>query len=172
MVIWHILEFYTPLQISGMATARDFKFCILVGPCEILAIRWLAVPQVRVVSITWHTTEFYTPWNISGKAKARDFKIRILVGRVKYQLCDAWLSPRWTGSWLRDPFLHFWAQAISLERIKLGISNLVCRLNVNSTGVKHVKVLQYGVYLGSRDLLQFWEISAHSLVNRRIHSLY
>ena len=36
------------------------------------------------------------------------------------------------------------AQAISLERMKLDISNLVCRLNVNSTGITHVKVLQYG----------------------------
>ena len=54
-----------------------------------------------------------------------------------------------------DPFLHFWAQAISLERIKLDISNLVCRLNVKSTGIKHVKVLQYGVYLGLCDLYNF-----------------
>ena len=69
-----------------------------------------------------------------------------------------------------DPFLHFWAQAISLERIKLGILNLVCRLKVKSTGIKHVKVLQYGVYLGSRDLLQFWEISAPSLANRRFQA--
>ena len=59
-----------------------------------------------------------------------------------------------------DSFLHFGAQAISLERMKLGISNLVCRLNVKSTGITHVKVLQHGVHLGSRDLLILWEISA------------
>ena len=35
------------------------------------------------------------------------------------------------------------AQAISLERMKLDLSNLVCRFNVNSTGITHVKVLQY-----------------------------
>ena len=120
-----------------------------------------------------HVTHFWIlhPWNISGTANARDFKIRILAGRVKYQLCDAWLSRRWTGSWSRrDPFLHFWAQAISLELINLDISNLVCRLNLNSTGIKHVKVRLYWVYLGSRDLLQFWEISALSLVNRRFEA--
>ena len=54
------------------------------------------------------------------------------------------------------------AQTIFLERMKLDISNLVCRLNVKSTGITHVKVLQYGgVHLGSRDLLKFWEISAN-----------
>ena len=47
-----------------------------------------------------------------------------------------------------------------MERMKLDISNLVCRLNVKSTAMTHVKVLQYGVHLGSGDLLQFWEISA------------
>jgi len=57
-----------------------------------------------------------------------------------------------------------------LEQIKLDISNLVCRLNVKSTGIKHVKVLQYWVYLGSHDLLQFWEISALLLVNRRFQA--
>ena len=83
---------------------------------------------------------------------------------------DAWLSRRLTGWWSRDQFLHFWAQAISLERINLYISNLVCRLNVNSTGSNNVKVLRYGMYLWSRDLLQFLEISALSLVNRRFEA--
>jgi len=31
-----------------------------------------------------------------------------------------------------------------LERMKLDISNLVCRLNVKSTGITHVKVLHHG----------------------------
>ena len=42
-----------------------------------------------------------------------------------------------------NPFLHFWDQAISLERMKLDISHLVFRFNVKSTGITHVKVLQY-----------------------------
>ena len=41
-------------------------------------------------------------------------------------------------------FYIFWAQAIYLERMKLDISNLVCRLNVKSTAITHVNVLQYG----------------------------
>jgi len=51
-----------------------------------------------------------------------------------------------------DLFLHFGDQAISLERMKLDISNLVCRLNANakSTGITHVKVLQN--FKRSRDL--------------------
>jgi len=41
--------------------------------------------------------------------------------------------------------------------MKLDISNLVCILNVRSTDIK---VVQYGGHSGSRDLLNFWEISA------------
>jgi len=70
-------------------------------------------------------------------------------------------SPKWALSGSRDSFLHFGAQAISLERMKLDISNLVCRLNTKSTDITHVKVLQHGVRLSSRDLLKFWEISAN-----------
>ena len=32
----------------------------------------------------------------------------------------------------------------SLEQMKVDISDLVCRLNVKSTGITHVKVLQHG----------------------------
>ena len=52
-----------------------------------------------------------------------------------------------------DPFLHFWAHVIHLELMKLDVSNLVCILQV--------KVLQYGVHLGSGDLLKIWEINAN-----------
>ena len=45
--------------------------------------------------------------------------------------------------------------------MKLDISNLVCILNLKSTGITHVKVLQYGVHSVSRDLLKLWEISAN-----------
>ena len=65
----------------------------------------------------------------------------------------------------------FWAHVISLELMKLDISNLVCRLNVKSTAIIHVRVLQYGMHLGSRDLLKFWEISANisgTVQNRHI----
>ena len=48
-----------------------------------------------------------------------------------------------------------------MERMKLDISNLVCRLNVKSTAITHVNVLQYGVHSVSRGLLKFWEISAN-----------
>ena len=44
----------------------------------------------------------------------------------------------------RNQFIRFLAQAISLERMKLDTSNLVCRLNVKSTGIIDVKVLQFG----------------------------
>ena len=45
---------------------------------------------------------------------------------------------------------------MSLERMKLDISNLVCRLNAKSSGITRVKVLQHGVHIRSRDLLKFW----------------
>ena len=48
-----------------------------------------------------------------------------------------------------------------MERMKLDISNLDCRLNVKSTSVTHVKVLLYWVHLESRDLIKFCEISGN-----------
>ena len=36
-----------------------------------------------------------------------------------------------------DPLLYLGVQAISLKRIKLDISNFVCRLKVKSTSVTH-----------------------------------
>jgi len=40
---------------------------------------------------------------------------------------------------------HFYILgSMSLEQMKLDISNLVYRLNVQSTGIIHIKVLQYG----------------------------
>jgi len=48
-----------------------------------------------------------------------------------------------------------------MERMKLDISNLVCRLNAKSTDITHVKVLQHGVHLRSRGLLKIWEICAN-----------
>ena len=44
--------------------------------------------------------------------------------------------------------LSSWDQAVSLEWMKLDTSHLVCRLNIKSTAITHVKVLQYGVHLG------------------------
>ena len=41
-------------------------------------------------------------------------------------------------------FYIFLGPDLSLELMKLGISNLVCRLNVKSSAITHVKVLQYG----------------------------
>jgi len=38
---------------------------------------------------------------------------------------------------------------------------LVCRLNAKSTGIPHVKVLQYGGCIQGHVTLQFWEISAN-----------
>ena len=43
-----------------------------------------------------------------------------------------------------------------MERMKLDILNLVCRLSVKSTGITHVKVLQHG---GCP--LKVWEISTN-----------
>jgi len=70
------------------------------------------------------------------------------------------VSSKWAWSGPRDSFLHFGAQAISLERMKLYISNLVCRLNERVLALHMLKFCRMGVHLRSRDLLKFWEISA------------
>ena len=62
-------------------------------------------------------------------------------------------------------YMYFKDQDISLVRMKLDISNLVCRLNIKSTGVTRVKVLQYGSAFRSHDLLKFWEMRANIVRN-------
>ena len=54
---------------------------------------------------------------------------------------------------------HFYLgdQAISLELIKLDISNLDSTLNVTSTAITHVKFCSMGVYPESHNLLNFLE---------------
>ena len=79
---------------------------------------------------------------MSASATARDFKFCTRVGHVKYWPFHDQVSPKWMWSGSQDPFLHFGVQAIFLEQMKLHISNLVCILNVKSTGITCVIVLQ------------------------------
>ena len=51
--------------------------------------------------------------------------------------------------------------------MKLDISNLVCRLIGKSTGITHVKVMQFGGAFRVSDLLKFWEISAN--ISETVH---
>jgi len=93
-------------------------------------------------------------YNISRTAKATGFKFRILVSRVifSFVMPDFDYLPSGRGQGHVTNFYIFGAQAISLDGMRLDISNLVCRLNVKSTGITHVNVLQHGVHLRSRDL--------------------
>jgi len=146
-----------------MATARDFKFCTRVGHME-YTFWWLTVPQVSVVEITWHILRFLHPLKYLCNAYSWRLLISYTTWLREVLALPCWLSPKWAWSGLRDSFLHFGAQAISLERMKLDISNLVCRLNAKSTRITQytimLKFCSMGVRLRSRDLLKFWEISA------------
>ena len=76
-------------------------------------------------------------------ATARDFKFRILVVLVKYYSCDADYPP---SGRCQGNVTHFYilGPRLSLEWMKLDISNLVCRVKIKSTAITRVKVLQYG----------------------------
>jgi len=126
-----------------------------------VSLMMINCPQVSVVRITLHILEFYTPWNISATAKGRDFKFRTLAGRVKYELCDDWLSPKWVWSGSRDPFQHFWDQTISLDLIKVHISNLGCRLQAMSSVITHVIVLHYGRCIQGQERYK-WQIYSYN----------
>jgi len=56
----------------------------------------------------------------------------------------------------------FWSSGYIFKADEARHFKFVSILNVKSAGITHVKVLQYGVHLGSRDLLKFWEISANT----------
>jgi len=87
--------------------------------------------------------EFYTPEIFLERLKLQTSHCVYWLATCSISLVMTGYSERaWLGSC--DPFLHFGAQNIPLEWMKLDISNVVCRLNVKSTGITHVKVLQYG----------------------------
>ena len=73
----------------------------------------------------------------------RNFKFCIRVGHVISLVMTDYPSSGRDQSHMSH-FYVFLAQAISLERMKLDTSNLVCRLNVKSNGITDVKVLQFG----------------------------
>ena len=84
-------------------------------------------------------------------------------------LCLTILQVVWSGS--RDPFLHYGAHAISLEWMKLDISNLVCRLNIKSTAITCYKSAVWGCIQGHVTFVKFWEITtniAKTVQNRDI----
>jgi len=159
-ITWHILEFYTPeisLQWLKLETSNFVHevatWCISLlmtncppsgrGQNHVTHFRFLHPLKYLWNGCSWRLQISYTTWPREVLA------------------LPCWLSPKWACSGLRDSFLHFGAQAIFLERMTLDISNLVCRLNIKTAGITHVKVLQHGVHLRSRDLLKFWEISAN-----------
>ena len=86
---------------------------------------------------------------------------------MKHYPCDADYPP---SGRCQGNVTHFYilGPRLSLEWMKLDISNLVCRLNIKSTGITHVKVLQHGGgHLRSRDLFKFWKISAN--ISETVH---
>jgi len=84
----------------------------------------------------WNFRPLY-PWNICGMAVDRDFKFCTRVGHVitdqpyEHDQCqlfdDCSVPPQWAWSQSRELFLHFGVPVISLKRMKLYISNLICR---------------------------------------------
>jgi len=73
-VMWPILRFYTPLNISGNWNGSCYSGQILCD-CrlyQVLAFGQLTVPEVGVVMRP--SLEFYSSQNIFGTAKATDFK--------------------------------------------------------------------------------------------------
>ena len=91
----------------------------------------------------------------------RHFKFGLQVYHSKSQPADDKLSLKgaWSGSC--DPFVNFRAPVLSLERMKLYMSNLVCRLIAVIITTCVLKFHSMGVHLKSHDLLQFGEISVN-----------
>jgi len=141
-----------PMTLSNPQNYPNFSICtafhIFVMGARNLVCMW------TVASPSLLTTRH--PWKGHGQGHVTHFRILHPLSVERLQLetsnfvhllaawsCHAWLSTKWSWSRSRDPLLGFWFQAISLERIKLDISNLVRRLNVRSTAITRVKVLQY-----------------------------
>jgi len=123
---------------------------------------WNISPLMNNCPASWrgqdqvtHFLEFCTPWNISGTTKARDFKFRTLVAAWSISLAipDYPTSGRGQGHVTHFCILgpdHIFG-ADCATSFKFG-----CRLNRKSTCITRLKVLQYGVHLGSQNDLLFF----------------
>jgi len=54
--MWHVLEFYTPWNIYSYS--YRFQMLYTGWPREVLASRWMTIPQVDVVRVTWPISNF------------------------------------------------------------------------------------------------------------------
>jgi len=159
----HVTLFKILYPLKYLCNGYSYRLQMLYTswPCEVIAVWWLiAPPQVGVVRITWHILDFYTLWNSSARLQLETSNFVYYLAAWSISLW-CWLSRKWVWSGSRGPILHFGAQAISLEQTKLNISNLVCRLNVKTTGVMLKFCSMGGAFIRSRDLLKFSEISAN-----------
>ena len=139
-VTWHVFRILHLLKY--LCNNYNYRLHILYAnrPSEVLALWWLTVPQVGVLRITWDILKNFTPPEISVerlKLETSNFKYQLTAWSISLMMSD---SLEWAWWRSRNPFLHFGAQAISLERLKLYILNVFCTLNAKSTAITRVKV--------------------------------
>jgi len=135
---------FTPHVISPQQLQLETSDLYASWLPDVLAFWWLTVPQVGVVRITWHILEFCTPEISPERLQLESSNCVHELATWSISLWRPCPPSGWAWSGSRDSFLHSGALAISLERMKLDISHLVCRLNAKSTSISHVKVLQHG----------------------------
>jgi len=132
----HVTHFRILHPLKDLRNSNSWRLQILYmsWPHEVLAFWWLTVPQVGVVRIM--SLEISVE---RLKLETSKFVYLLAAWSISFVTLDYHQVDGVMVTWPISTFLG--PQAISLERIKLDISNLVCRLNVKSTGIK---VLQYG----------------------------
>ena len=106
-VMWSILEFYIPLNFSGMAEDRIVKFCARVGPISISLVMTNCPPR-GVVKVTWRLN--FWQMSVSRKRYKTEICLPLKTNRnrmwpVKWQSNNSDLEWPWRSFTGCRPFL-------------------------------------------------------------------
>ena len=96
------------------------------GSWVVLARRPQIGPQVGVAWGTCPISKFWDPLNISLSDEATLFKFGVHVDPGLFLPADQKLAPKWAWPGVRAQFRNFGTPSISVYRMKLHSSNLVC----------------------------------------------
>ena len=119
---------FVPNRFRGSVSdeATFFKFGVHVDSGQFLPADHKLAPQVGVAWGTCPIFKFRDTLNISVSDEAALFKFGVHVDPGLFLPADQKLAPKWAWPGVRAQFRNFETPSISLYRMKLHSSNLVC----------------------------------------------
>ena len=137
--VTYFFKFLDPLHISGMDAARDFKFGVRIRRLAYKPKNAKLGKKGRGLHHVTYFFKFWDPLHISGMGAARYFKFGVRIHRLAYKPKNAKVGQKGRGLRQVTYFYNFDIPSISLERVQVESSNLVCRLFARPTNQKMQK---------------------------------